>query len=249
MNQILRMGQFQEQIAVVTGASSGIGRAIALDLARHGAEVILVGRRRDALNSVAQTISDFGGRSQIRCADLAVDADLDDLAKSIREPTGRVEILVLCGGAISYGQISEAPVGDFDLQYRSNVRCHYLLAQGLLPLLIKSQGQIVFINSSTATRASTSGVGQFTATQYALRAIADSLRNEVNAEGVRVLTVYPGRTATPRMADRFEQEGRSYCPELLMQPGDVATMVTHALCAPRTAEVTEIRMRPMMKWC
>jgi short-subunit dehydrogenase len=69
---------------------------------------------------------------------------------------------------------------------------------------------------------------------------ADSLRDEVNALGIRVLSVYPGRTATPRIAKLFEKEGRTYQPDLLMQPEDVAEMVTHSLRLPRTAEVTDI---------
>jgi NADP-dependent 3-hydroxy acid dehydrogenase YdfG len=77
--------------------------------------------------------------------------------------------------------------------------------------------------------------------------MADSLRDEVNADGIRVLSVYPGRTATPRMAALFEKEGKTYRPELLMQPGDIASMVAHTLALPRTAEVTDISIRPMLK--
>jgi NADP-dependent 3-hydroxy acid dehydrogenase YdfG len=157
-------------------------------------------------------------------------------------------MLVLCGGAIFHGTMEHATLDEFDLQYRSNLRGHYALVQALLPLLRRQRGQFVFINSSLATQPPTREVGQFAATQYGLRAIADSLRDEVNADGIRVLSVYPGRTATPRTAALFQKEGRSYRPELLMQTEDVATMVTHALCLPRTAEVTDISMRPMMKW-
>jgi NADP-dependent 3-hydroxy acid dehydrogenase YdfG len=90
-------------------------------------------------------------------------------------------------------------------------------------------------------------VGQYASTQHALRAIADALRAEVNSDGVRVLTVYLGRTATARQARIFQLEGRRYSPDLLMQPDDVAQMVMAALLLPRTAEVTEIRMRPLIK--
>ncbi len=116
----------------------------------------------------------------------------------------------------------------------------------MLPLLRKSQGQIVFINSSAGLR-SAAATGQFSATQHAFRSIADSLRDEVNADGIRVLSVYPGRTATPRIAKLFEKEGRAYQPDLLMQAEDVAEMVTHSLRLPRTAEVTDITIRPMQK--
>ena len=101
--------------------------------------------------------------------------------------------------------------------------------------------------NSTVGLEARAGVGQYASTQHALRAIADALRAEVNSDGVRVLTVYLGRTATARQKRIFQLEGRQYTPELLMQPEDVAHMVMAAIRLPRTAEVTEIRMRPLVK--
>jgi NADP-dependent 3-hydroxy acid dehydrogenase YdfG len=236
----------QDQIAVVTGASSGIGKAIALSLAAQGAEVYLVARRRDALEAVAEQAAVQGKRGHVCPADLTRDDEIRGLAEKLTSEFGRVDVLVLCGGAISHGPLERASLTEFDLMYRSNLRGHYALTQALLPLLRKQRGQIVFINSSAGLR-SPATVGQFSATQHALRAVADSLRDEVNADGIRVMSIFPGRTATPRMAALFEKEGRAYRPELLMQPEDIASMVTHALCLPRTAEVTEIAMRPMLK--
>lgn len=246
------MGQsscFRDQIAVVTGASSGIGRAIALELARNAAEVCLVARRKELLESAAQQVASEGGRAHVCCADLIRDDDLRELSTRVQQGFGRADMLVLCGGAIFHGNTDQATLEEFDLQYRSNVRGHYALVQVLLPLLRAQKGQIVFINSSVATRSSSAGIGQFTATQYALRAIADSIRAEVNKDGIRVLSAFVGRTASPRTAMLFEKENRPYRPELLMQPEDVATMISHALCLPRTAEVTDISIRPMKKWC
>jgi NADP-dependent 3-hydroxy acid dehydrogenase YdfG len=238
----------QDQMAVVTGASSGIGRSIALECARRGAEICLVARRREALESVARQVRESGGRAHVCCADFTSDADIHGVCEAVQRDFGRLDVLVLCGGAIFHGSTEQSTLAQFDAQYRTNLRGQYALVQALLPLLRKQRGQIAFINSSVATRPAASGAGQFAATQHALRAIADSLRDEVNADGVRVLSVYPGRTATPRSAGLFEEEGRAYRPETLMQPEDVATMVAHALCLPRTAEVTDISMRPMMNW-
>lgn len=240
------MDSLKHQVAVVTGASSGIGKAIALALAKSGADVGLVARRRDALEAVAGEVSGNGTRSHVYCTDLTNDADIENLRKELETGVGRVDILVLCGGAISHGKLENAPLAEFDLMYRSNLRGHYGLTQALLPLLRKQPGQIVFINSSAGLR-SPASVGQFSATQHALRAVADSLRDEVNPYGIRVLSVFPGRTATPRMAALYEKEGRPYRAELLMQPEDVASMVVHALSLPRTAEVTDISMRPLRK--
>ena len=91
-------------------------------------------------------------------------------------------------------------------------------------MLRTRRGQVVFVNSTIglSTRA---GAGQFAATQHALRAVADTLRDEVNPDGIRVTSVYPGRTATPRQATLHAHEGRTYRPERLMQPDDVAAMV------------------------
>ncbi|MGC2829834.1 MAG: SDR family NAD(P)-dependent oxidoreductase [Candidatus Acidiferrum sp.] len=236
----------KDQVAVVTGASSGIGKAIALTLAERGVEVHLVARRRDALEAVADQVRSIGTRGHVSPADLTSDDDIRELAEKMRRDFHQVDILVLCGGAIFHGPLESAQLADFDLMYRSNLRGHYALTQALLPLLRRRPGQIVFINSSAGLR-SPANVGQFSATQHAFRAIADSLRDEVNTDGIRVLSVFPGRTATPRMAALFEKEGRSYRPELLLQPEDIASMVTHALELPRTAEVTDINMRPLLK--
>jgi NAD(P)-dependent dehydrogenase (short-subunit alcohol dehydrogenase family) len=236
----------KEKIAVVTGASSGIGRAIALSLASRGAEVCLVARRPDALEELAAQVHTGGGRARVYPTDWTRDQDVHTLARNIQRDFDRADVLVLCGGTIFHGRLEHAPLEHLDLQYRSNFRGPYALIQLLLPLLRKQQGQIVFINSSAALR-SPASVGQYSAMQAALRAVADSLRDEVNADGIRVLSIYLGRTATPRMAALFEQEGRPYRPELLMQPEDVAAIATCALTLPRTAEVTEISMRPMLK--
>jgi NADP-dependent 3-hydroxy acid dehydrogenase YdfG len=159
----------------------------------------------------------------------------------------RIDVLVHSAGVIRETPMKDASVRDLDLQYMSNVRAAYALTQAALPMLKAARGQIVFINSSTGLTAKRANVGQFAATQHALKAIADSLREEVNPDGIRVLTVHPGRTATPRQEQIHRNEGRPYRPELLMQPEDVAALVLAALRLPLTAEVTDISMRPMRK--
>ncbi len=178
--------------------------------------------------------------------DLTIDDSVTELAAPLSRDVGRLDVLVHSAGVFEMGPLGAADVADLDSQYRTNVRGPYLLTQILLPLLRASRGQIVFVNSTVGLQAR-AGLGQYASTQHALRAIADALRAEVNSDGVRVLTVYLGRTATARQARIFSLEGRPYAPELLVQPDDVAEMVLAALRLPRTAEVTEIRMRPLVK--
>lgn len=242
-----RAESLKGQTAIVTGASSGIGRAISRALAANEARLCLVGRRQPLLESLVEDIGGAGRGSYVRRADLTRDLEVDALAKSVYETLGGVDILVLCGGSMFLGATERASLDDFDRQYQSNLRAHYKLAQMFLPSLCQRQGQIVFINSSVARRTATAGLGQYAALQQGLRAVADSLRDEVNERGVRVVSIYPGRTATPRMEEMYRQRGLPYHPEQLMQPEDVAQMVIAALTLPRTAEVTDISMRPMRK--
>jgi NAD(P)-dependent dehydrogenase (short-subunit alcohol dehydrogenase family) len=143
--------------------------------------------------------------------------------------------------------MERAHIKDFDIQYITNVRAPYLMTQRLLPLLTTVRRQIVFINSSVGLTVKRLEVGQYGATKHALKAIADSLREEVNPKGVRVLTVYLGRTATPMQESLYRLEGRVYHPEALLQPEDAASVVVQTLMLPTTAEVTDLSIRPMIK--
>jgi NADP-dependent 3-hydroxy acid dehydrogenase YdfG len=96
-------------------------------------------------------------------------------------------------------------------------------------------------------RTTKGGAGQYAATKHALKAFAETLRDEVNPQGIRVLDIFLGRTASPMQASVHELEGRTYRPERLIQPEDVASAILSALSLPRTAEVTELSMRPFLK--
>jgi NADP-dependent 3-hydroxy acid dehydrogenase YdfG len=235
-----------DQIAVVTGAGSGIGKAIALGLAREGATICLVGRTLEKLKTVAGLADGFPDRISIYQTDLEMDDDVQALASDLQKEFGDIDILVHSAGVISMGTIEQSFIEDFDWQYRINVRAPYRLTQTLLPMLIPRQGQIAFVNSTSGLIAR-EGLAQYAATKHALKAIADSLRAEVNERGVRVISVYPGRTATPMQANIYATEGKTYKPEILMQPEDVSRIVIEALKVTKTTEVTDIILRPARK--
>jgi NAD(P)-dependent dehydrogenase (short-subunit alcohol dehydrogenase family) len=235
-----------EHVALVTGASSGIGRAVALELAAHNTRLCIVGRDPGRLEEVASLAR--GSAKQVLAfrQDLAVDREIDELASHMTREFGQLDVLVHCAGEIAIEDFERASIDDFDRQYRTNVRAPYLLTQRMLPLLKVRPGQIVFVNSSAGV-AARSGMSQYSAHQHAVRAMTDALRAEINPYQIRVLSVFPGRTATPRQERLYAQEQRDYQPELLMQPEDVAAMISAALRLPRTAEVTDISMRPLLK--
>ena len=231
--------------ALVTGATSGIGYATVAALLARGARVCAVGRNLSPLEELAQEL-DEQKRLDIRHADLDVDNDVLGLVDHVRGAFEDLNVLIHCAGTIAAGVVRSAPVEDLDRQYRTNLRAPYLLTQSLLPLLEKNQGQIVFVNS-TAGRRAAAGTAQYAATKHGLRALADSLRDEVNESGIRVVSVYPGRTATPMQESLHHSEGRAYDPSELMQPEDVAATIVAALIVPRSAEVTDVAVRPMKK--
>lgn len=241
------MDVFKGQVALITGGGTGVGRAISIALSEHGVNVCLVGRRAHVIRSVAEKICDSGRLARAYAADITSDEQVQALAMNLEHELGALDILIHSAGTYIRGDVSKASVLDLDSQYQANLRAPLFLTQLLLPLIRLRCGQIVFINSS-AGLTSRPAIGQFSATQHALKVIADSLRAELNDVGVRVLSVFPGRTATPRQESIHQTEGRPYYPERLMQPEDVASVVVNALALNRTAEVTDIQVRPFRKF-
>jgi NAD(P)-dependent dehydrogenase (short-subunit alcohol dehydrogenase family) len=234
------MSELTNQIALVTGASSGIGRAIAVALAAAGVRVGLVARDAAALAEAAREIG--GGAFALAC-DLADDGQIGALPGRILELAGPVDILVHSAAVYFQKPLEIAPVEEFDLQYRINLRAPYLLTQKFLPQLKERRGQVVFINSTTGVNARPT-VTQYAAVKHGLKGLADSLRPEVAAAGVRVISLYPGQTATPMQEHRHALEGKTYCPEKLIQPADVAGALVTAVAMPRNAVVTDLHIRP-----
>jgi NADP-dependent 3-hydroxy acid dehydrogenase YdfG len=232
--------------ALVAGGSEGIGRAIALALAARGHDVWIAARRMEPLEVIVAEIRAGGGTAEGRSVDLVDDAARATLVEEVLAGHVGLDVLVHSNGTIVRSDVADAALDDFDLQYAANVRAPYALTQALLPGLVRAQGQVVFVNSS-AGLAPSANASQYGATMHALRAIANVLRDEVNAAGVRVTSIYPGRTATPRQARIHEWEGKEYRPERLLQPEDVAAIVVAALALPRSAEVTDITIRSMTK--
>jgi len=232
------------KVAVITGASGGIGEAIAMALAREGVRLVLAGRNAERLDLVAARARASSPSVEIFTADLTEDDGIHALAAHATEMFGGVDILIHSIGYFAGGLVATAPVEDLDRLYQVNVRSPYALTQALLPSLISRQGQVVFVNSGSGFQPARAGWAAYAASKHALRALADGLREEVHPQGVRVITVFPGRTATAMQEEVHRYEGRPYDPDNFLQPRDVASVTLNALSLPRTAEVTEVRVRP-----
>jgi NAD(P)-dependent dehydrogenase (short-subunit alcohol dehydrogenase family) len=232
----------RSRLAVVTGASGNIGRAVALALAAERTRLVLAGRDQAKLDEVARLAQKDAGEVLTFAGDLTVDDQIERLVDLCRQSAGSPDVLVHCMGIYSARDLERTTLDDLDRLYRVNLRAPVATTKSFLPLLAARQGHIVFINSG-ADLAPRAGTGVYSATKQALKAIADSLREEVGPMGIRVTSVYLGRTASPLLENTQRLEGIPYELRRLPQPEDVARTVTLALKMPPNAELTDLRIR------
>jgi NADP-dependent 3-hydroxy acid dehydrogenase YdfG len=229
--------------ALITGASSGVGRAIAHEFAGRGAHLLVLGRDPQKVRKAADEISADGNEVQHWSFDLTDDDALQNFIDEIKRTFAGIDYLIHSAGVFKMEPLATAAVSDLDELYRCNVRAPFALTQALLPLVIARSGAIAFINS-TAGEKTHAGVGAYAASKHALKALADTLRLEVKPHNVRVLTVLLGRTATPMQEDVCRIEGSVYEPSKFLRPQDVARAVLDALTLPNDAAVENLQLRP-----
>ena len=236
----------ENQVAVVTGASSGIGNAIALGLAKKKVNLCLVGRNVDRLKKQKEILIQNSPKVTICKADLSNESDIKKISTAVLKEFGTVSILIHSAGFLSMGAVENAKFDNLILHFKVNFYAPYLITQSLLPALKETQGQIIFINSSAIQRA-IPNLAQYSSSKFALKGLADTLREEINPFGVRVLSIFPGQTATSMQNKLYNEKCKTYEPDRLLQPRDISDIIIYSLTLPRTAEVSEIFIRPMMK--
>jgi len=231
---------------MVTGATSGIGAAVGQALAAAGMRLLLVGRNPGSLAAAARRFP-RRRRPSTAVADLRSLADIGRLLNEASQHLPCIDVLVNCAGEYQWGGSAGLDSESFDRLFETNVRAPYLLTQGLAPLLERARGQVIFLNSSVV-RGTGEGVALYKATQHALLGLTDSLRQELNPRGIRVTSVFPGRTATSRMRRIYAQERRRYTPRLLLSAADVARVVRSLTELPAATEVTEVHVRSVRSY-
>jgi len=207
---------------LVTGAASGIGLALADRLSERGDRVVRLTRDDvDLSDSVAlvRWATDFA----------------DDLE--------RLDSLVHSAGTVDLGTVAELDVETWQRQLAVNLTAPALLTAPLLPALRAAAGTVVFVNSSAGLSANAEWPAH-AAPKFGLRALTDSLRAEEAANGVRVTTVFPSRTATPMQEKVHEQEGRTYDASRWIRPETVADSILHVLDLAADATIPELVVRP-----
>lgn len=228
--------------ALVTGGSSGIGRAIGTSLAAAGARVVLAAREPTKLNAIASRIG-----ALTVTGELSTPASAVKLATQATELLGGLDILVLSSGGYISGSIADLPETTFADMMGPNVIGPAALARCLAPMLAAAGGHVLVVNSTVIKAQNIKGRVYFAASQHAMRAFTDGLRDELNDIGVRVTSLFPGTTATPRQERLHQENGVEYRPDRLLQPEDVAALALAALLMPPTAEITDVYIRSRYK--
>jgi NADP-dependent 3-hydroxy acid dehydrogenase YdfG len=217
--------------ALITGAGGGIGSAIATALAPTHA-LLLAGRPSARLDAVADRLG-----ATTFPLDLT---DADEIEASC-EVVDELDVLVHNAGVSIPGHVAESNVDEWRATFSVNVFGAVALTLTLLPALRRARGRVVFINSGSGRKVSP-GMASYSASKFALRAFADSLRDD--EPELRVTTVYPGRTDTEMQRELVAFEGGQYDPANFLRPDTVAAVVANAVATPPDGHLHEVVIRP-----
>jgi NADP-dependent 3-hydroxy acid dehydrogenase YdfG len=235
------------RVAVVTGASSGIGAATAVRLAKDGYHVVAAARRVERVEALAGRIRADGGQAEARQLDVTDRAAVDALAASLE----RCDVLVSnAGGASGGDQIADGSVADWRAMYEVNVLGSLNVTQALLPALIASGDGTVVLMSSTAAFVAYEGGGGYVAAKHGTHALAATLRLEMSGQPVRVIEIAPGMVKTDEFAlNRFGGDaGRAAAVYAgVKEPltaEDIADAVSWAVTRPAHFNVDLMVLRP-----
>jgi NADP-dependent 3-hydroxy acid dehydrogenase YdfG len=241
-------GPLSGKVALVTGASSGIGRATALALAAAGASVAVGARRVDRLTALENGICVH----EVDALSIPLDVSDEDAVKAAVASTvdalGGLDIVVNNAGVMLLGQIEGADTEDWRRMIGTNVLGLMYLSHAALPHLLERRGTLVQV-SSVAGRVARAGSGAYNASKWAVNAFSESLRQEVTARGVRVVVVEPGMVDT-ELRDHITQvaaKERSMAAAASvrqLQADDIANAILYAVTAPEHVSVNEILIRP-----
>jgi NADP-dependent 3-hydroxy acid dehydrogenase YdfG len=239
-------------VALVTGASSGIGAATAASLAAQGAAVALAARRADRLEAVAAGIRDHGGTALVLECDVTDEQQATGAVERTVAELGRLDTLINNAGVMLLGPVADAPVPEWQQMVQLNVLGLLYCAHAALPHLLRAAAEgprqvADMVNiSSVAGRAARNGNGVYSLTKHGIGAFSESLRQEVTKRYVRVCLVEPGATATELASHNRPEVLQSIRSQVgqTMQATDIADAITYIVTRPRHVAINELLIRP-----
>lgn len=233
---------FQDWVVVVTGASSGIGRAAAIAFAERGAHVVLVARRVQRLNQLADELVHLAPSTLVIQADVSQTQDLEQVAEQVEETYGRVDVLINNAGVSLTGRYNTTPTDKIGQVMDVNLYAPMYLTRLLLPLMMRGGGGHLLFVSSVTSRVLPPGVAVYASTKAGLEAFAQSLRYELRGANIGVSTIIPAFTRTPMITEGNRREVRQHLKREGMwfpgigldEPEDVARAMVDAVLRKRS---------------
>ncbi|MGC0824707.1 MULTISPECIES: SDR family oxidoreductase [Pantoea] len=242
------MNHLQNKTAVITGASSGIGAATALELARHGVNIVAAALDQDGLDRVIESIKSEGGHAAGLVTDVTRPEDTQALVKYAMEAFGPVDILINNAGLMLFSSWSDVVWDDWNKMVDVNIKGYLNAIAAVLPgMLEKKDGQILNM-ASVAGHQVDAGAGVYSATKFFVHAMTESMRKDLGVnKGIRVNTISPGVINTGWADKVSDPEGRKIAQELTkiaISPQDVASAVVYALNQPKNVTVNDLIISP-----
>jgi len=229
------------KVALVTGASRGIGFAVAKSLARMGAKVGLNGRDEKQLTMAAEELTTAGGTVAAVRADLSRSADIAPLVREVQELLGPIEILVNNAGMGYFGPVHEASEENWDMTLDTNLKAVFLVSKAVIPEMIRLQtGHIVNI-ASMAGKSAFAGGAIYCASKWGLLGLTQCMAEDLRPHGIRVSAVCPGSVNT----DFSPHTGKDV--RKMLQPEDVARVVETIVTQEPQSFISEVSLRPTQK--
>lgn len=250
--QPIKKGPLSGLVAVVTGASSGIGAAVATQLAREGAHIALAARRTDALERLKAQLAPHththGSKILIHKTDVTQKPDVDSLLRTATQQLGPVDIVVSCAGVMYFTMMANVQTDEWERTVDVNCKgLLHMLSAAVPGMLARGKGHIVAI-SSDAGRKVFPGLGVYSASKFFVEAALQALRLETAGSGLRVTSVQPGNTATELLGMSTDAEALKKFGEpsgaRVLDAEDVARCVVYALRQPEHVAVNEVLVEP-----
>lgn len=234
--------EIRGKTVVVTGASKGIGKALAIGLAKEGANLAISARSGDVLGKVAEEVRSLGVDAHAFTGDMSVEKDIKEFVRLSVDKFGGLDILINNSGTGHFHAVAEFPTSDWDAMFNLNVRGLFIATRESLPHLRKAAESVIVNVASIAGKNAFKGGGGYAATKHAVLGFSRCLMLEERDNGVRVLAICPGSVRTA-FFDSHQDVSQSRLDNML-RPDDVADSVIHMIRLPQRAMVSEIDIRP-----
>lgn len=232
-----------QQTAIITGASRGIGRAIALELAQQNIRVILIARNANELAELQKQIEQEGGQADFYALDISQAAEVKQTVDQILEKHAQVNYLINNAGVGSFQDFEAFDEAEWDRIMDINLKGTFMLTKTLVGhMKAQKQGHIVTIASDVSKRTFPQG-SVYCASKYAQEALMSALRKEVRSFGIKVSVVYPGMVATHFGGSQPDEPEKA----LWLKPQDIAQSVSYILNAPAHVVVDELMIHPLVQ--